>query len=142
MSRSAPSKMLIAFSSLLLAHACYSAHEHSLLSTVSQAATPSSAGIPTTGSSLPLDITLETLISVALLLVGIVSSGCELKPISLRKWAGLLESGRVAAEGVDANSAKGKGKGLFDGLEERPGFLDVRKQRKEFADWVKEQGDS
>ncbi|KAK6359130.1 hypothetical protein TWF696_000296 [Orbilia brochopaga] len=142
MSRSAPSKVLIAFSSILLAHACYSAHEHSLLSTVLQSATPSAAGTPTTGSSLPLDITLETLVSVALLLVGIVSSGWELKPISLRKYAGLLESGQIVPDGMDAKSAKGKKKGLFDGLEERPGFLDIRKQRKEFADWIKQQDDS
>ncbi|KAF3910592.1 hypothetical protein ABW21_db0203267 [Orbilia brochopaga] len=139
MSRSGASKALIAFSSLLLAHACYSAHEHSLLSTVLQNAIPSSAGTPTTGSSLPLDITLETLVSVALLLVGIVISGWELKPISLRKYAGLLESGQIVPDGGD-KSAKGRKKGLFDGLEERPGFLDVRKQRKEFADWVKQQG--
>ncbi|KAK6530641.1 hypothetical protein TWF281_007480 [Arthrobotrys megalospora] len=142
MARSLPSKLLIAFSSLLLAHACYSAHEHSLLSTTattppttpSSSSSPSTPGTPTTGSSLPLDITLETLISVSLLLVGIISSGWELKPISLRNYAGGVESGRVL---VDGQVKRG---GLFGGLEERPGFLDVRKQRKEFTEWMKVQG--
>ncbi|EWC48930.1 hypothetical protein DRE_00235 [Drechslerella stenobrocha 248] len=133
MSRSLPSNILVAVSSVLLAHACYSAHEHSLL----PATAPSLDGTPTASSSLPLDITLETLISVCLLLVGIVSSGWELKPISLRKYAGLLESGSIIPGGVDAETAAGKGRGLFDGLEERPGFLDIRHQRKEFADWLK-----
>ncbi|KAK6500464.1 hypothetical protein TWF481_010807 [Arthrobotrys musiformis] len=122
MPRSTPSKLLIAFSSLLLAHACYSAHEHSLLSTTS----PDAPDV-----TLPLDITLETLISLSLLLVGIVSSGWELKPISLRSYAGGVESGRISVEG-----RKG---GLFSALEERGGFLDVRKQRKEFTEWVKTQ---
>ncbi|KAF3913345.1 hypothetical protein ABW20_dc0104675 [Dactylellina cionopaga] len=155
MSRSLPSKILIAFSSLLLAHACYSAHEYSLLSTTVQAsathaASPSSSsaggGLPTTGSSLPIDITIETLASVSLLLLGIVSLGWDLKPISLRKYAGMLESGQIFPDGVDENMfPKGKkklGRGVFEGLEERPGFLDVRKQRKEFTEWVKTNGDS
>ncbi|RVD83700.1 uncharacterized protein DFL_005479 [Arthrobotrys flagrans] len=107
MSRSLPSKLLIAFSSLLLAHACYSAHEHSLLSTTTAS--------ETTTSTLPTDITLETLLSVSLLLVGIISSGWELKPISLRSYAGGVESGRIVVEG----NRKG---GLFGGLEERGGL--------------------
>ncbi|KAK6355682.1 hypothetical protein TWF718_000075 [Orbilia javanica] len=130
MSRSLPSKLLIAFSSLLLAHACYSAHEHSLLSTTAASQETS----PTTGSTLPLDITLETLVSVSLLLVGIISSGWELKPISLRSYAGGVESGKIL---VDGNK---KGKGLFVGLDERASFVDIRKQRKEFTDWMKTQG--
>ncbi|EGX45222.1 hypothetical protein AOL_s00173g323 [Orbilia oligospora ATCC 24927] len=138
MARSLPSKLLIAFSSILLAHACYSAHEHSLLSTTAAAAHDSSSSSPhsatiTSGSTLPLDITLETLLSVSLLLVGIVSSGWELKPISLRSYAGGVESGKILVDGK-------KGKGLFVGLEERAGFADIRKQRKEFTDWMKTQG--
>ncbi|KAF3940895.1 hypothetical protein ABW19_dt0200676 [Dactylella cylindrospora] len=148
MPRSLPSKILIAFSSLFLAHACYSAHEHTSLTTAAPStSTPlsssSTAGQPPTGSSLPLDITLETLLSLALLLVGIVSDGWELKPISLRKYAGGLESGRLSY-GLDAAAGagehvgvKGKGKGVYGFLEERAGFLDVRKQRKEFTEWVK-----
>ncbi|KAF3914487.1 hypothetical protein AA313_de0205530 [Arthrobotrys entomopaga] len=139
---SLPSKLLITVSSLLLAHACYSAHEHSLLSTThpSPSSSPSSpstspSGTTTSGSSLPLDITLETLISVSLLLLGIVSSGWVLKPISLRSYAGLLESGSILPDGVDGKTKRGRG--VFDGLEDRPGFLDIRKQRKEFAEWVK-----
>ncbi|KAK6337608.1 hypothetical protein TWF730_003003 [Orbilia blumenaviensis] len=133
MTRSLPSKLLIAFSSILLAHACYSAHEHSLLLSSTPSPHDSPSATPISGTTLPLDITLETLISVSLLLVGIISSGWELKPISLRSYAGGVESGRILLDGK-------KVAGLFDGLEERPGFLDVRKQRKEFADWVKTQG--
>ncbi|EPS45709.1 hypothetical protein H072_282 [Dactylellina haptotyla CBS 200.50] len=145
---SLPSKLLIAFSSLLLAHACYSAHEHSLLSTTTPSSSPAAssssassttAGSAPAGSSLPLDMTLETLFSVSLLLLGLVLSGWELKPISLRAYAGMLESGKIQPDGVIGGK---KGRGVFDALEERPGFLDIRKQRKEFTEWVKLEGSS
>jgi hypothetical protein len=121
-------KGLIAFSSILLIHAyassyplpfigmlmitrsCYSAHEHSLLTTApSTAATPSAAP----HNTIPTDITLETLLAVSLLCVGIVSSGWELKPISWRKWAGKLEG----EEGCVT---------MYEFLENRTGFLDIR----------------
>ncbi|KAG0640327.1 magnesium transporter [Tuber brumale] len=107
---------LISLSSLLLIHSCYSAHEHSLL-------------MPTT--SLPLDVAIETLVSVVLLCLGIVLGNREeLKPISWSVWSGLLE--------------REKGYGQFGYLEERVGFLDIRAKRAEFVKWVKvvEEGSS
>ncbi|CUS07425.1 unnamed protein product [Tuber aestivum] len=104
------SKALISFSSLLLIHSCYSAHEHSLL-------------MPTT-TSLPLDVAIETIVSVVLLCFGIVLGNREeLKPISWSVWSGLLE--------------REKGCGQFGYLEERVGFLDIRAKRAEFAKWIK-----
>ncbi|KAL7275206.1 hypothetical protein RUND412_001854 [Rhizina undulata] len=102
-----PFKLLIGLSSLLLLHSCYSAHEHSTVH-------PSS-------NELPLDITLETILSVTLLCVGIVGGGWELKPISWRVWSGQLE--------------REKGSGPYGFLEERLGFLDIRAKREEFARW-------
>jgi len=144
---SLPAKILVAFSSLLLAHACYSAQEHSSISVTSSSPASSqpasTSAQPVTTSSLPLDITLETLLAVGLLFVGIVNSGWELKPISLRKYAGVLEGTPVAeVEGVDIGKTGeegfARGRGLYSYLDDRAGFLDIIKQRKEFADWVKE----
>lgn len=64
----------------------------------------------------------------------------ELKPIVWRVWAGGIERG-----GEDAVPVGGDGKKDFVGnpfrvLESRPGFVDVRRQRKEFAEWVREGG--
>ncbi|RPA90351.1 hypothetical protein L873DRAFT_1821293 [Choiromyces venosus 120613-1] len=113
------SKALISLSTLLLIHSCYSAHEHSLL-------TPAS-----TSNALPLDIVIETILSVLLLCLGIVLGNKEeLKPISWSVWSGMLE--------------REKGCGQFGYLEERVGFLDIRVKRAEFAKWVKgaEEGSS
>jgi len=113
---------------LLLAHAGYSAHEHTVLLqtlSLSSSSPQSQATLPT---SIPLDITIETLISVLLLAVGIVLSAEPLKPISWRVWAGQIEK-----EGKSLNHP-------YKGLEERSGFLDIRAKRKEFTDWVKERG--
>ncbi|PWW76690.1 hypothetical protein C7212DRAFT_351835 [Tuber magnatum] len=108
------SKALISLSILLLIHSCYSAHEHSLLT-------------PTT-TSLPLDVTIETLVSVVLLCFGIVLSNREeLKPISWTVWSGVLE--------------REKGCGQFGYLDERVGFLEIRAKRAEFAKWIKGAGE-
>ncbi|KAL0635018.1 hypothetical protein Q9L58_006047 [Maublancomyces gigas] len=107
---STKSAALISVSTLLLIHSCYSAYEHSLIS------------VPT--NTLPLDVTLETLVSVFLLCVGIVlNNSQELKPISWSVWSGQLERER--------------GSGPYGFLEERLGFLDIRGKRAEFSDWVK-----
>lgn len=77
-------------------------------------------------ADLPLDIKLETLVSVSLACFGIVLGAEPLKPISWSTWASKIEK-----EG-DANP--------YQGLEERIGFVDIRAKRKEFADWVRQQG--
>lgn len=78
---------------------------------------------------------LETLFSVLLLCVGVVLSSPELMPIQWSVWAGRLERSK------DARATKEVGVGggnPYATLEERPGFLDIRGQRKEFANWVRD----
>lgn len=101
---------------------CYSAYEHSSLHALapqssSLASTASSQ--PNTATSLPLDISLETIISVVFICVGLVAGAEELKPITWRVWAGKVER--------DSG-----GGGPFQGLEERLGFVDIRVR---FADF-------
>lgn len=72
-----------------------------------------------------------------LLCVGVVLSSGELKPIQWNVWAGRLERSKEAR----AMKEFGVGGGNpYAALEERPGFLDIRGQRKEFANWVKDGG--
>ena len=60
-------------------------------------------------------------------------SSPDLEPIQWNVWAGRLERSKEARE----IQAVGLGGGNpYAGLEERPGFLDVRGKRKEFAEWV------
>ena len=93
----------------------YSAHEFSTLSTKLHK-----------NAALPLDIKLETLISVFLACLGLVLGSEPLKPVSWSAWAGMIER-----EG---------GPNPFRGLEERVGFMDIRAQRKEFSNWARQQG--
>ncbi|WEW55808.1 hypothetical protein PRK78_001241 [Emydomyces testavorans] len=108
-------RLLITFGLILLAHAGYSAHEHSSLY----------------GSThpIPLDITLETLVAVVFVLFGLVLGAEKPQPISWSVWAGEIER-------------KGGADNPFRALEERPGFLDIRAKRKEFADWMRQQDGS
>lgn len=62
--------------------------------------------------TLPPDITLETVISTALICLGLVVGAEELQPIEWRVWAGKVEKDR-------------KG-GPYGGLEERMGFVDIK----------------
>lgn len=77
---------------------------------------------------LPLDIKLETLISVFLASVGLVMGSDPLKPISWNAWAGNIERRGLTNP--------------FNAFEERVGFMDIRAQRKEFADWARQQSGS
>ncbi|MCJ1312454.1 hypothetical protein MMC25_006128 [Agyrium rufum] len=167
-----PSILLI-LGALLLIHATYSTYEHSLLPRGS-ASLPSTASTslpskqqPTTvqAHALPTDIVLETLLSIILLCVGIVtySTATEpLKNVQWRKWAAdvdhgvaAMKGGTTGSDGVASDSGSaaaspsdgGLGDGMGPGgvyamLEKgrRRGFLDVRAQRKEFAEWVRKGG--
>ncbi|KAL1953555.1 hypothetical protein VTO42DRAFT_2611 [Malbranchea cinnamomea] len=106
------SRLVTTIGLILLAHAGYSAHEHSLLYGTTHA--------------LPQDITLETLLAIVLVTTGLVLGAEKLKPISWSVWAGEIEQ-------------RGGADNPFRGIEERIGFWDVRAQRKEFASWMKEQ---
>ncbi|KAI9796468.1 MAG: hypothetical protein M1833_006136 [Piccolia ochrophora] len=118
---------------ILLAHAAYSAHEAASLppSSSSPSAAPPSASSPTTANPLPTDIVIETLVAVLLLATGIVLGSAALRPIEWKEWAGALErKGREAGGGNP-----------WAGLEWRTGFMDVRKARREFSEWVRERGE-
>lgn len=116
------SRPLTALGAILLAHACYSAYEHSAPHAISP-----QHSLPASQFPLPLDISIETILSVVFICVGLVLGAEELKPISWRVWA----------EKAEQESGGG---GPFQGLEDRPGFVDIRAKRKEFADWVRDQG--
>jgi hypothetical protein len=116
----------------------YSAHEHSTLATLAGRASVS----PVTSYimpkiDLPLDITLETLTAVLLLCVGLVLGSAELKPIEWRVWAGELERNKTAKTQSINGDALGPRGNPYAALEQRQGFLDIRAQRSEFANWVK-----
>ncbi|KAL8370966.1 hypothetical protein RB595_001022 [Gaeumannomyces hyphopodioides] len=145
------SKSITTFGLVLLAHACYSAHEHSALqqSTASPSAAASSSASGTgaaaaaaaTSSSLPVDISIETVVALVVMCLGLVLNTPLLRPIQWREWAGKIE--REGPEGffpagVDSEEAAKEFIGNpFRYLESRPAFVDIRKQRKEFACWVK-----
>ena len=66
-------------------------------------------------------------------------SSPELKPIEWNVWAGRLEKSKEARVMKEVGVGGGN---PYAVLEERPGFLDIRGQRREFAGWVKEGGKS
>ncbi|KAJ5127218.1 Magnesium transporter [Penicillium atrosanguineum] len=105
------SRVVTLFGLVLLAHAGYSAHEHTVL-------------FNNTRLALPQDIIVETLIAVVIVSVGLVLSADKLKPISWRDWAGQIEQ-------------NGGARNPYLSLEERYGFWDIRAKRKEFADWMR-----
>jgi len=67
--------------------------------------------------------------------VGVVLSSPELKPIQWNVWAGRLERSKEARVVKEVGVGGGN---PYAVLEERPGFLDIRGRRKEFAGWVRE----
>ncbi|KAL6708425.1 hypothetical protein ACN47E_002688 [Coniothyrium glycines] len=122
---------------LLLTHAVYSTHEH----TTTFANTP-----------LPHDISIELLVSVLLLSLGIVLSFAPLKPIQSSQWAGQIsregrrpegqytrEGEAVLSEG-DPYAFLGLDSGIGGKGEGRRGFWDAKGKRKEYEDWVRSGG--
>jgi hypothetical protein len=119
---------------LTLFSSVYSAHEH----TAAFAHTP-----------LPLDISVELLVSILLLSAGIVAVSPQLKPIQWAKWAGKIEregrhgEGKWTREGEEILSEGdpfaflGFGKSSGASGEGRRGFWDVRGKRNEYAQWVR-----
>ncbi|QKX55949.1 uncharacterized protein TRUGW13939_03048 [Talaromyces rugulosus] len=118
------SRIITLFGLILLAHAGYSAHEHTTLtSNVAHSTVVSSNPL----GLLPPDVTIEALVSVVLVSIGLVLGTEKLKPITHSAWAGQIER-------------EGGGRNPYKNLDERAGFWDVRKSRKEFADWMREEG--
>ncbi|KZF26472.1 hypothetical protein L228DRAFT_242951 [Xylona heveae TC161] len=158
------SKSLTLVGSILLFHACYSAHEHTALyhtpsssalsgasrftssfrlplgsqsSSSSQSAAASTSTSSSSSTDLPLDIILETLLSVLVICLGLVLGANELRPIAWRVWAGQLERTKGASAASGADKSEIAAGNPFRALEERVGFWDVRAQRKDFANWVR-----
>jgi hypothetical protein len=124
----------------------YSAYEFSLLpSTPLTTPTAADLSIPNIvidalnpKITIPLDITLELVFSILLLCVGVVLSSPDLKPIQWNVWAGQLERSsearRIKEVGV------GGGDAPYKAIEERGGFLDIRRARTGFEEWLKGRG--
>jgi hypothetical protein len=125
---------------------CYSAHEHSALhstSTASLSSITSQSLAISAFASLPLDISIETVVAVLVVCLGLVLGTPELRPIQWRVWAGKIEKeGEKGFKNGDGELDKDYMGNPFRVLESRPGFVDIRKQRKEFAEWVREGGTS
>lgn len=94
---------------------CYSAYEHSAIHAISPHQSTIASSPPSQAPSigLPLDISIETILSVAFICIGLVLGAEELKPIKWRVWAGKAERGNG-------------GGGPFQGLDDRFGFVDIR----------------
>jgi hypothetical protein len=92
-------------------------------------------------TSLPLDITIETIVATFIILLGLVLGTRPLRPIEWRVWAGKIE--REGEEGFTDGAGEVNKDYMgnpFSALESRPNFVDIRKQRREFAEWVKKGG--
>jgi hypothetical protein len=92
----------------------------------------------TTPTSLPVDISLETLFSILTITLGFALGTSPLRPIQWRVWAGQIErEGEEAFMNAEGEVSKDYVGNPFKMLETRPGFVDIRRQRKEFAEWVR-----
>ncbi|KAI2791207.1 hypothetical protein POX_c04063 [Penicillium oxalicum] len=109
------SRLVTFFGMVLLIHAGYSAHEHTVLFSNTRL---------TSSTALPRDIVAEVFVAVVIVSIGLVLGAEKLKPISWRDWAGEIEK-----EGGVRNP--------YLGLEQRHGFWDIRAKRREFAEWVR-----
>ncbi|KAM0513542.1 hypothetical protein ACHAPE_007806 [Trichoderma viride] len=119
---------------VLLAHGCYSAHEHTVLSSTSaqHSTSPSTA-------ALPLDIYIETAVATLLLCVGLVLGSGTLKPIEWHTWAGQIEreADRSLSGSGDADETTGN---PFGTLEARSGFINIRNLHEDFVKYSQQIG--
>lgn len=114
---------------------CYSAQEHSAISTTSAQYVLPQLPIST---SLPIDISIEALVGTFVVCLGLILGSPTLRPIRWHEWAGKIE--REGGAGFSSGSGevdKDYRGSPFQALESRPGFVDIRKQRREFTEWVK-----
>ncbi|OAR01963.1 hypothetical protein LLEC1_00100 [Akanthomyces lecanii] len=120
---------------LLLAHACYSAQENAALSA---ALAKHALSHQQTSNTLPIDISIEAIVATLVVCFGLVSGSQTLRPIQWNIWAGKLERegdvGFLDGSGEVDKDFRGS---PFTFLQSRPGFVDIRKQRREFTEWVK-----
>jgi hypothetical protein len=115
---------------------CYSAQEHAAISSTMKS---QSLGQLHAGTSLPIDIRVETIVATLVVCFGIVIGSERLHPIQWQVWAGKIEregkAGFLDGNGQVDRDFRGS---PFSMLETRPGFLDVRRQRSAFAKWAKD----
>lgn len=119
---------------------CYSAQEHSALQSL-RATSVSQFAASQASTSLPIDISIETVIGLFVTVLGLVANTPKLRPIQWRVWAGKVE--REGEQGFLKSNGEVEKDYLgnpFRVLETRPGFVDIRSQRKEFAEWVRAGG--
>ncbi|KAM3446904.1 hypothetical protein MY3296_009238 [Beauveria thailandica] len=119
----------------LLAHACYSAQEHT---TLSSALAKHALTHQHPSNYLPIDISIEAIISTLIVCFGLVSGSQTLRPIQWNVWAGKIEregdAGFLNGSGEVEKDSRGS---PFTFLDSRPGFVDIRKKRRQFIGWVK-----
>ncbi|KAK1688155.1 transmembrane protein 32 [Colletotrichum godetiae] len=131
------SRSITAIGLLLLGHACYSAQEHSALQSF-RAASPLATSASAATTSLPADITIEAAVATLVVVLGMVLGAPNLRPIEWRVWAGKIERegemGFLTGSGEVEKDYVGN---PFRILESRPGFADIRKQKRDFTNWVK-----
>lgn len=117
----------------LTRHSCYSAQEHAAISSTIPKQTHQNAG-----QGLPVDICIETVVATLVICLGIVIGSEKLHPIRWPVWAGKIEregdAGFLDGSGRVDKDYRGSPFGIF---ESRPGFVDIRKQRRDFTDWAK-----
>jgi membrane magnesium transporter 1 len=107
-----------------------------------RAASPNPAtpapGLQTPANALPLDISIEAVLATITLCIGLALGAPSLRPIQWPVWAGKIEREGEAGF-LDGSGEVGKDfvGNPFQMLETRPGFVDIRKQRKEFESWAK-----
>ncbi|KAL0936642.1 transmembrane protein 32 [Colletotrichum truncatum] len=134
------SRSITAIGLLLLGHACYSAQEHSALQSF-RAALPLSTSASPTATSLPADIITETAVATIIIVLGLVLGAPNLRPIQWRVWAGKIErEGELGFHNGSGEVEKDYMGNPFRIFESRPGFVDIRKQRRDFANWAKGDG--
>ncbi|KAL7789814.1 magnesium transporter [Trichoderma ceciliae] len=121
---------------VILAHGCYSALEHTVLSSTSvqHPTSPSTA-------SLPLDIYIETITATFLICLGLVLGSGAPEPIQWHTWAGKIE--READRGVLSGSSdadKEAPGNPFITLEARSGFINIHKLHGDFVKYTQQLG--
>lgn len=83
--------------------------------------------------SLPLDIRAEAVVATLVIVLGLVAGSDKLRPIRWHTWAGKIEregsAGFLDSNGEVEKDFRGN---PFGYLETRPGFANIRKQRREF----------
>ncbi|UNI15284.1 hypothetical protein JDV02_001827 [Purpureocillium takamizusanense] len=120
---------------VFLAHSCYSAQEHFALSS---ALSKRAASQQHSEASMPIDIRIEAVVATLIICLGLVLGSQTLRPVQWNVWAGKIEregpAGFVDGSGQVERDYRGSPFGV---LESRPGFVDIRKQRRDFAKWAK-----